>query len=70
MCGIVGVFNLHRAERVDPALVERMRDTMPHRGPDGVGLWTDPEGQVALGGDLLVSAEHPSLSERPLASPR
>ena len=40
MCGIVGVLNLHRAERVDLPLVERMRDTMVHRGPDGDGIWS------------------------------
>jgi asparagine synthase (glutamine-hydrolysing) len=68
MCGIVGVFNLHRAERVDPALVERMRDTMPHRGPDGVGLWTDPEGQVALGHRRLSIIDLSSVANQPMCN--
>ena len=38
MCGIVGIWEYGAAKgRVDLPLVERMRDTMPHRGPDAVG---------------------------------
>lgn len=38
MCGICGVWEYGAAEgRVDRALVERMRDQMPHRGPDDAG---------------------------------
>src|SRR5213083_120067 len=38
MCGIVGIWEYGSSSgRVDMSLVERMRDTMPHRGPDAVG---------------------------------
>src|SRR5436190_6421454 len=38
MCGIAGIWEYGSADgRVDMSLVERMRDTMPHRGPDATG---------------------------------
>jgi asparagine synthase (glutamine-hydrolysing) len=38
MCGIVGIWEYGAAEgRVDLSLVERIRDTMVHRGPDDEG---------------------------------
>ena len=48
MCGICGVVLPQGSSRpLTPALVERMRDTMTHRGPDGAGLFIEPG--VALG---------------------
>lgn len=48
MCGICGIVLPERsARRLDRALVERMRDVLVHRGPDGAGLFLD-EG-VGLG---------------------
>src|SRR5262245_50555383 len=41
MCGIAGVFRFGGA-RPDGALVERMRDTLSHRGPDDAGLFESP----------------------------
>ncbi|MBB3980465.1 asparagine synthase (glutamine-hydrolyzing) [Sphingobium fontiphilum] len=42
MCGIAGIFHLEIAKPVDPARVGRMLEAMPHRGPDGDGIWTAP----------------------------
>ena len=43
MCGICGMV-LPRATgaEISPSLIERMRDTMVHRGPDGAGLHVGP----------------------------
>ena len=38
MCGIAGIF---AADRVDPALLERMAGAIAHRGPDDQGIWSD-----------------------------
>src|SRR5436190_11174082 len=46
MCGIVGILSRSGATP-DRGVVERMRDVMGHRGPDGRGLFAD--GPVALG---------------------
>lgn len=46
MCGIAGIVSLN--QRVDPALLTSMRDTMTHRGPDDAGTWFSPDGRVGL----------------------
>jgi asparagine synthase (glutamine-hydrolysing) len=41
MCGIVGALSFDGAPfRIEAAYIERMRDVMAHRGPDGAGAWT------------------------------
>lgn len=51
MCGVVGVIDL--ANSLSPESLERlvvsMRDLMPHRGPDDVGVWVDATNGCALG---------------------
>jgi asparagine synthase (glutamine-hydrolysing) len=50
MCGICGVWEYGASEgRVERALVERMRDQMPHRGPDDAGELIFDEGRGGLG---------------------
>lgn len=68
MCGIVGQWNT-RGAPVDRALLERMRDAMTHRGPDGAGIWLSPDQSVGLGHrrlsiiDLSDSAAQPMANE-------
>jgi asparagine synthase (glutamine-hydrolysing) len=47
MCGIVGIVSLNPQAHVGTERIERMRDLLAHRGPDGKGTWS--EGPVALG---------------------
>ncbi len=50
MCGIVGVFEYGQMTGgVDARLIERMRETLHHRGPDGEGTWISPDARVGLG---------------------
>jgi asparagine synthase (glutamine-hydrolysing) len=50
MCGIVGIWDFGRATgEVSLSLVERMRDTMPHRGPDAVGSKLFDNGRGGFG---------------------
>ena len=51
MCGIVGVLQFDSGRRAplrEPDIV-RLRDCLAHRGPDGMGVWVAPDGQVGLG---------------------
>lgn len=48
MCGISGTLAVDGGYRVDPALLDRMRDTLEHRGPDGAGSWIADDGRVGL----------------------
>jgi asparagine synthase (glutamine-hydrolysing) len=47
MCGIVGILSLDPNRGVDRGRLEKMRDVLRHRGPDGEGTWL--EGGVGLG---------------------
>jgi asparagine synthase (glutamine-hydrolysing) len=50
MCGICGVWEYGAsAPRVEQGLVERMRDTMTHRGPDAAGARVLDDGRLGLG---------------------
>ncbi|HQA18225.1 MAG TPA: asparagine synthetase B, partial [Novosphingobium sp.] len=65
MCGIVGIFHLSTPKPVDPARIEKMCAAMPHRGPDGQGVWTAPG--VGLG-HLRLSIIDLAGSPQPMAS--
>jgi len=69
MCGIVGIFNYRKKEKVDIRLLAEMRDIMCHRGPDDYGLWVSKDGFIGLGHrrlsiiDLSKKASQPMCNE-------
>lgn len=70
MCGILGILVFERSPApVNPNLIERMRDVMAHRGPDGAGIWISPDRRVGLGHrrlsivDLAEAAAQPMCNE-------
>jgi asparagine synthase (glutamine-hydrolysing) len=65
MCGIVGILKLKRGEAVEEKRLERMRDTLRHRGPDGEGLLV--EGPVGLGHRRLAIVD-PKGGHQPMAN--
>jgi asparagine synthase (glutamine-hydrolysing) len=48
MCGICGVFEYASDERVDRARLERMNQTLLHRGPDEAGIFVRPQVGLAM----------------------
>lgn len=68
MCGIAGAVNLRREAppRDLSETVIRMRDTMPHRGPDGAGFWCDPE-TVHLGHRRLAIVDLTDHGRQPMS---
>ena len=66
MCGIAAILRLDGGA-VDPAAVDRMSDSLVHRGPDARGLYVD--GPLGLGFrrlsilDLSTAASQPMTSE-------
>jgi asparagine synthase (glutamine-hydrolysing) len=46
VCGICGIVSL-AGETVDPAVVERMNDTLVHRGPDSAGTFAEGSAAIA-----------------------
>jgi asparagine synthase (glutamine-hydrolysing) len=70
MCGIAGVIALKDSPfRASACFVEKMRDTMIHRGPDGCGVWVSQDGRIGLGHrrlsiiDLSEAAGQPMENE-------
>jgi asparagine synthase (glutamine-hydrolysing) len=69
MCGIAGYYCYGTSQRVDPAVLTRMRDTMIHRGPDGADNWISADRRVGLAHrrlsiiDLSTSAAQPMPNE-------
>jgi asparagine synthase (glutamine-hydrolysing) len=47
MCGIAGIVNFSKDNRVDGGNLRRMCDVMAHRGPDDAGIYV--QGQVGIG---------------------
>jgi len=67
MCGIVGSFHPF-ARGADAAVVARMRDRMPHRGPDGCGLWTSPDRRCMLGHRRLSIIDLSAAASQPMSN--
>jgi asparagine synthase (glutamine-hydrolysing) len=63
MCGICGIFRPDKAP-VDPARVEKMRDLMAYRGPDGFGLTHGPG--FALGHRRLAIIDLSEAGKQPI----
>src|SRR4030081_2155885 len=62
MCGIAGIYAYHYAANgVDRAELQRIRDYMQVRGPDGFGEWYSPDERVGFGHRRLTIID---LSER------
>ncbi len=64
MCGICGIYHLD-GKPVEQDLLERMNDTMIHRGPDGYGLFID--NNIGLGHRRLAIIDL-HTGKQPMAS--
>ena len=62
MCGIIGQVNFIGSDLHRPAL-----DSIQHRGPDGRGEWTSPEGDVYLGHTRLAIIDLTSTGHQPMS---
>lgn len=49
MCGISGIAALSEQDRIGEMDVRRMLPPLQHRGPDGNGVYVDPQGRIGLG---------------------
>jgi asparagine synthase (glutamine-hydrolysing) len=67
MCGIVGSFH-PRAAASEPCVIERMRDRMAHRGPDGARLWLSGDRRCALGHRRLAIIDLSDIAAQPMSN--
>ena len=68
MCGIAGTLSLSPSFRVTREHVDRMRETLAHRGPDGADTWIDSEGRVGLGFRRLAIIDLSDDAMQPMAN--
>ncbi len=70
MCGFAGF--LDTRGRLDPGdyrpIVQRMADTLTHRGPDDAGAWTDPAAGIAFGFRRLSILDLSQEGHQPMVS--
>lgn len=66
MCGIAGVATVR--QKIDPNKLDRMRDTLSHRGPDGAGSWITTNGQVGLAHRRLSILDLSAAGAQPMHS--
>jgi asparagine synthase (glutamine-hydrolysing) len=66
MCGIVGISSAVPGQDLRP-VVQKMMDSIVHRGPDGQGIWRDD--QVTLGHLRLAIRDLSPQGAQPMVSP-
>ena len=69
MCGIAGIIAYGRtAPAVDRRELDRIRDHMAARGPDGKATWLDAEGRIGLAHRRLAIIDLSEAGAQPMAS--
>jgi asparagine synthase (glutamine-hydrolysing) len=68
MCGIAGALALGSDFRVTREHIDRMRETLAHRGPDGADTWVDEGGRVGLGFRRLAIIDLSDEAMQPMAN--
>jgi asparagine synthase (glutamine-hydrolysing) len=70
MCGITGVFDPKQRLGLEDLnrVVAKMTQSLVHRGPDGVGVWVDPVGHLALGHRRLSIIDLTDAGQQPMRS--
>ena len=67
MCGICGVYEYSAAvPAVSESLIERMRDTMPHRGPDDAGVYVTADRRLGFGHRRLAIVDLSPAGHNPM----
>src|SRR5262245_60316096 len=67
MCGIAGILRFESAPPgVSQGLIDRMTDSLAHRGPNDRGTWCDPD--IALGHRRLSVIDLSAAGRQPMAN--
>ena len=68
MCGIVGFLGRTAESGSDAAIVRHMADLIRHRGPDGDGVWSDPDAEIAFAHRRLAIIDLSPAGQQPMIS--
>lgn len=69
MCGIAGLLSPNTSPDALTRRVKAMADAIAHRGPDGDGIWTDPEIGLGFGHRRLAILDPTPAGAQPMRSP-
>ena len=70
MCGIAGLVKLDGSgSQIETSTLERLRDSLKHRGPDGDGIWTSPDRRVGLVHTRLSIIDLSPTGAQPMSTP-
>ena len=69
MCGIVGAFSFNNSNfGIEENYINKMRDAMIHRGPDGAGTWISEDHKVGLGHRRLSIIDLSNKASQPMSN--
>ena len=69
MCGITGIYGFQADwRRIDPFMLDRMRDTLAQRSPDGAVSWIAADGRVGLGFRRLAIINLSPVAMQPMCN--
>lgn len=68
MCGIVGAVVFNDNFKITPSYIDKMRDVMFHRGPDGAGTWVSGDSKIGLGHRRLSIVDLSETAAQPMAT--
>lgn len=68
MCGLVGFLGYEIGADGDELLLQRMSDTLSHRGPDDGGVWCDSEQRIGFGHRRLAIVDLSPAGHQPMLS--
>jgi asparagine synthase (glutamine-hydrolysing) len=69
MCGIVGAFAFRDSSfEVQAPYIDKMRDSMAHRGPDGAGTWVSGDRRIGLGHRRLSIVDLSTAAAQPMSN--
>lgn len=69
MCGIAGALTFKNSSfEVTDEYLCRLRDSMPHRGPDGAGVWSSADRRVGFGHRRLSIIDLSDAAAQPMSN--
>jgi asparagine synthase (glutamine-hydrolysing) len=67
MCGVCGILRIHSsANGIESNLIDRMTDSLAHRGPSDRGVWSDD--RISLGSRRLSVIDLSSAGHMPMSN--
>ena len=67
MCGIAGIL-LKKSDNLNRRILEKITNSVDHRGPDSFGYWSSNDGRIHLGHRRLSIIDLSNDGDQPMIS--